>query len=168
MPADAASAPAAPEGRFDGREPFRQVVRDALAAAAQEGWREIILSDPSFEDWPLGERQVVESLQAWAKTGRRLTLLARTYDNVLRGQPRFVTWRTTWAHLLDCRRCAPVDALAVPSAIWSPDWSMQRLDVDHERGVCGGDVRTRLLLRETIEEVLRRSTPGFPTRPLGL
>ena len=51
-----------PEGRFEGRVAFQQLVRDALACAAQEGWNEIILSDASFEDWPLGERAVVESL----------------------------------------------------------------------------------------------------------
>ena len=30
-----------PSKRFEGREEFRQLVRDALAAAAHEGWREI-------------------------------------------------------------------------------------------------------------------------------
>ena len=53
----AAAAPL-PSGRFEGREAFRQLVRDGLARAAQEGWRELILSDASFEEWPLGERAV--------------------------------------------------------------------------------------------------------------
>ncbi len=52
-----------PSGRFEGREAFQKLVRDALACAAQEGWRELIVSDANFHDWPLGERAVVESLQ---------------------------------------------------------------------------------------------------------
>ena len=41
---------ALPAGRFEGRNDFQQLVRDALACAAREGWREIILSDATFED----------------------------------------------------------------------------------------------------------------------
>ena len=60
-----------PDGRFSGREAFQQLVRDALTTAARDGWREIIISDANFHDWPLGEKAVVESLQAWARGGRR-------------------------------------------------------------------------------------------------
>src|SRR6478609_7868996 len=79
-----------PSRRFEGREEFRQLVRDALATAAREGWRELILSDATFSDWPLGERVVVDSLRAWSKTGRHCTLLAKRYDDVVRAHPRFV------------------------------------------------------------------------------
>ena len=48
-----------PSGRLEGRELFRRAVRDALACAADQGWHELILSDASFEDWPLGESAVV-------------------------------------------------------------------------------------------------------------
>ena len=51
------------------------------------------LSDANFHDWPLGERAVVESLQAWARSGRRMTLRARTYDEVICRHARFVRWR---------------------------------------------------------------------------
>ena len=51
-----------------------------LATAAREGWREIILSDANFHDWPLGERAVVESLQAWAQRPPDDLACARTYD----------------------------------------------------------------------------------------
>ena len=32
---------ALPSGRFEGRNDFQQLVRDALACAAREGWREL-------------------------------------------------------------------------------------------------------------------------------
>ena len=44
-----------PEGRFSGREAFQQLVRDALATAAREGWREIILSG---HRWPIYVRDL--------------------------------------------------------------------------------------------------------------
>jgi hypothetical protein len=160
--------PVLPEGRFEGREAFRQRVRDALACAAREGWHEIVLSDATFHDWPLGERAVVESLQVWAHTGRRLVMLAKNYDEVLRGHPRFVTWRRTWSHLIECRRCATVDPLLLPSALWTSGWVMQRLDPVHSTGVSTPLPERRLALREEIEEWLRQSSPGFPATTLGL
>ena len=45
----------------------------------------MVLCDATFEDWPLGERAVAESLQAWSRTGRRMTLLARGYELVSGG-----------------------------------------------------------------------------------
>ena len=116
-----------PQGRFEGRRAFAQLVRDALAAAAREGWREIILSDASFADWPLGERAVAEALQAWSQSGRRCVLLARRYDEVVRLHARFVDWRKTWSHIIEARGCPSADALELPSAIWSPRWVMTRM-----------------------------------------
>ena len=165
---DAAPAPL-PSGRFEGREAFRQLVRDALATAAREGWREIILSDATFEEWPLGERAVVESLAAWSKTGRHITLLAKRYDDVVRRHARFVRWRGVWDHILTCRRCPGGDLLDIPSAIWSPGWVLQRLDSERCVGVAGSEPERRVLLRETLNEWLRnKSVPGFAATTFGL
>src|SRR3954470_7378730 len=91
---------ALPSRRFEGRTDFRQLVRDALEHAAREGWREIVLSDPTFRDWPLGEGAVGEWLRAWSHSGRRITLLARRYDEVVRQHARFVQWRGKWSHIV--------------------------------------------------------------------
>ena len=92
-----------PSGGFMGREAFRQRVRDALARAAGEGWRELILCDATFADWPLGERVCVEALHAWMRGGQRqFTMLARRYDEVVRHHARFVDWRRQWSHRIDC------------------------------------------------------------------
>ncbi len=159
---------ALPQGRFEGRKDFQQLVRDALACAAREGWREIILCDASFEDWPLGERAVAESLQAWSKAGRKCTLLARKWDDVARRHARFVTWRRTWAHIIDARACASADPQDLPSAIWSPGWAMQRLDLDRSNGFCGSEPERRVLLRQNLNEWLQRSSPSFPSHTSGL
>ncbi|MBX3587971.1 MAG: hypothetical protein AB7I35_04575 [Ramlibacter sp.] len=155
-------------GRFEGRTDFQQLVRDALAAAAREGWRELVLSDADFADWPLGERVVAESLQAWSATGRRVTLLARRYDEVIRQHARFVAWRKTWSHIIECRACTAADPLELPSAIWSPAWAMQRLDPVRCAGFSGAEPERRLQLRESLNEWLARSSPAFPASTLGL
>lgn len=157
-----------PAGRREGREPFRQAVRDALACAAAQGWHDILLSDASFEDWPLGERAVVESLHAWARHGRRMTLLARHYDDLSMRHPRFVQWRQTWSHRIESRGCRQADPLELPSAIWSPGWYLHRLEMEHCTFVCGDDPRRRVELRNALDEWLRRSAPAFSAITLGL
>lgn len=90
------------------------MVRDAFATAAREGWPEIWISDAHFHDWPLGERAVVESLQAWARSGRRFSMLAVNYDEVIRRHARFVQWRGTWDHIITCRK-SPRQTLTCPA-----------------------------------------------------
>ena len=165
---DASNPVVLPSRRFEGREDFRTLVRDALAAAAREGWREIILSDASFEDWPLGERAVAESLQAWSASGRRMVLLARRYDSVVRQHARFVRWRGTWSHIITAVACTDADPLALSSAIWSPAWVLERLDPERSHGWCGSEPERRVLLRERLQEWLAKATPAFPATTLGL
>ena len=156
------------EGRFEGRNAFQQLVRDALAAAVREGWREITLADASFDDWPLGERAVDASLRAWSKAGRRITLLAKNYADLQARHHRFVQWRRDWSHIIEARACPSADALEIPSGIWSPGWVMQRLDVAHCVGHAGSEPARRVALRETLGEWLGKSTPSFAATTLGL
>ena len=157
-----------PSGRFEGRQDFQQLIRDALACAAREGWRQIILSDADFEDWPLGERAVAESLRAWSVSGRHCTLLARGWDDVVRRHARFVSWRRNWSHIIEARACPSAHPLELPSAIWSPGWVMQRVDPERCNGYSGNEPERRLLLRENLNEWLHKSSPSFPAHTLGL
>jgi hypothetical protein len=165
---DDSKVPGLPSGRFEGREAFRQLVRDALATAAREGWREIVLSDASFADWPLGERAVAESLQAWSRTGRSMVLLAKNYDGVRRAHARFVQWRVTWSHIVSASACPAADPLELPSAIWSPGWVLERRDIERCNGYCGSEPERRLGLREVLNEWMQKSTPSFASTTLGL
>lgn len=165
------AAPAPPlllEGRFGGPVEFSALIRLAFATAAAAGWREIILSDSSFEDWPLGERAVAQSLNDWSRSGRKLTMLARSYDEVTRRHARFVTWRRTWAHIVECRKNAAMSVSDMPSALWSPGWVMQRLDLARCTGVAGSEPARRVVLKERLNECLGKSSPGFPATTLGI
>lgn len=158
-----------PAGRFSGRDAFQQLVRDAIAMAARDGWPEIFISDANFHDWPLGERGVVEALQEWAHSGRRFTMLACSYDDIIRRHARFVRWRGTWDHIITCRRSPSADPLDLPSALWSPQWVLHRLDLERSVGVTGGEADRRVVLRESLNEWVRgKSAPGFPSTTLGL
>jgi hypothetical protein len=156
------------EGRFDGREAFDAVLRGALFSAAQQGWKEIVFSDPDFADWPLGERASVEALQAWSASGRRLVLLAQRYDVLERAHARFVPWRRMWDHIIECRATGQTTGAEVPSAIWTPTWFVHRIDPERSRGVCGTDAMSRRALRETIDECWRLARPAFAASTLGL
>lgn len=155
-------------GRFVGREAFVRQLRDSLQGAAREGWSQLILCDAGFEDWPLNEKAVVESLQAWARSGRMLTIVAAQYDGVVRQHPRFVNWRRTWGHIVESRICRQIDAVNFPTVLWSPHWAVQRLDPVRGSGIAGAEPERIVQIREMLQELLKISTPGFPATTLGL
>ena len=156
------------QGRFSGPIEFADLIRSAFAAAAEQGWREIIISDRNFEDWPLGERAVAQSLQDWSKSGRKLTMLAKNYNEVMRRHARFVTWRRTWAHIVECRANLAMSDDDMPCAMWSPVWVFRKTDVDRSIGMAGSEPARRVALREKLSECMRLSSPAFAATTLGL
>lgn len=157
-----------PEGRIEGRQAFAELVRAALASAAREGWPLLILSDPDFSDWPLGERAVIESLQAWSGRGRHIRFLARDFGVVRERHPRLVQWRVTWSHIVEAHACRQLQASEIPSAIWSPRWTMERIDVDRCVMVASSAADRRAALQERLETCWHRGRPSFPATTLGL
>lgn len=163
------AAPASlPEGPFDGRPAFIANVRTAMAEAARCNWHELVFSDPDFSAWPLGERADIEALQAWAASGRTLLLLARNFKVFEREHARFVRWRQAWSHIVEARACHGPGLPPVPSAVWTPNWCLQRIDLEHDRGTCSLQPERRRALRERIDECLRHGRPAFPAFTLGL
>jgi hypothetical protein len=87
---------------------------------------------------------------------------------VVRRHARFVTWRRTWSHIVEARACPSADPLELPSAIWSPAWVMQRVDPERCNGYSGREPERRVLLRESLNEWLLKSSPSFAASTLGL
>jgi hypothetical protein len=157
-----------PTGRWEGREAFADRVRQAFFHAARDGWRLIVLSDADFADWPLGERVVVDALNEWAHSGRELRFLARDYRALRERAPRLVQWRVTWDHLVQARACAGAIADGLPSAIWTPSWTLERLDLVRSTGVATTEPQRRTELRERLDTCWQRGSPAFPASTLGL
>lgn len=157
-----------PEARFEGPTQFSALIRLAFAAAAEQGWRDMIICDNTFEDWPLGERAVIQSLNDWAKSGRSMTMLAKNYNEVVRRHARFVSWRRTWSHIVDCRANTAITASEMPSALWSPLWVLQRVDQARSIGFSGAQAIRRTALKERLNECLKLSSAAFPATTLGL
>lgn len=155
--------------RIDGRKAFEDAVREALAAAATEGWRELVLCDPDFANWPLGERAVVDSLTRWIGGNRRLTLIALHYDEVARRHPRWVRWRALWTHAVDCRAATEIAADDMPTLLLAPGALTLQLD-DPLRflGRVSREAADAVLARERVDAILQQSIEALPVTTLGL
>lgn len=154
-----------PEGSFDGPREFAERVREILAGAAAQGWREMVFADPDFVDWPLGERALVQALQDWGARGRTLRLVAKHFRAFERTHARFVHWRRGWDHIVQCRAFSAGD---VPSALWTPQGYLHRIDPLRSRGVCGVDAARRVALRHDLDECFHNGVPAFAATVLGL
>ena len=159
-------------GAFSGLVAFQQSVRDVLAFAVLQQWPVIVLSDPDFSDWPLGEHAVVQSLSDWSTKGRSITLLASSYEFVQSHHARLVGWRRRWDHIVNCRKLGKQNAAGgvsiVPSAVWTPDWLLHRTVIETSVGWCTQSALRRSEMREEIDSCIKQSTPGFASSVLGL
>jgi hypothetical protein len=151
------------------RSEFHDALRAALAEAATRGAREIWLCDNDFSDWPLGERAVVDDLTRWAASSRKLTLIARRFDDVARRHPRWVAWRQNWSHIVSCRSNNELEEGGVPTVLLAEGTVTVRLsDTVHHRGRLSHDKVEAVRCREMIDAVLQRSEEAFPATTTGL
>ena len=157
-----------PEGRLVGRVAFAEALRQALASAASRGWTELWLVDDNFADWPLGEAAVVQSLQAWVGRGRRLRLMAREFDTLRRQHPRFVAWCSTWQHLIEAHALRQLAAHELPGVVWTPEWTLERLDPVRCISVASHARERGVALHERLGEWWKKGQPAFAPTTLGL
>ena len=151
------------------RAEFHAALRAAFAEAATAGSRELWLADNDFADWPLGERDVIESLSQWVASSRKLTLLAHDFDEVARRHPRWVTWRRQWSHVVSCRSNAELEAGEMPTLLIAAGTVTVRLsDPVHHRGRVAHDRAEELRCKELFDAVSQRSEEAFPVTTLGL
>lgn len=156
-------------GRFEGRAAFEAQVLYFLQQAAEQGWPQLVVADLDFVDWPWGSASAVELLHQWARQGRQMTVLAYRFDSLVQRHPRWVQWRKTWDHRLQCRKLLSRDVSQLPSALWSPQWAVQRVDVLHCVGVASAERSAIVPLGEQLQEWIRSaSSPAFAATVLGL
>jgi hypothetical protein len=151
------------------RAEFQDALRDAFELAAQQGCRELFISDVDFADWPLGEPALVESLSRWAYAHRRITVLAHHFDELPRRHPRWVAWRRQWDHVITCRAWAEAEPEQMPTMLLAPGLVTVRLfDAQTWRASVSTEHADAVRARELFDAVLQRSTDAFPASTLGL
>jgi hypothetical protein len=155
---------------IDSLASWHDAVRWGLGHAQAAEARTITCIDPSFESWPLGDAELLQGLANWLRRpGRRLLMLAASYDEVPRCHPRFVQWRRDWAHAMQTLRVPAELAIDLPSLLLDDlAVSVQLIDPEHWRGRASLDKRTRWLWQEKTDVVLQRSEPAFAVTTLGL
>jgi hypothetical protein len=159
----------APDSLITSRGEFHAALRSALAEAAATGCSELWLCDNDFADWPLGERQVVDSLSQWASSHRRLTVIAATFDEVARRHARWNEWRRQWSHIVHCRSNAELERGQMPSVLLASGLlSVNLVDPVHYRGRFSHDAADGVRCRELIDAVLQRSEEAYPVTTAGL
>ncbi|MDO9092902.1 MAG: hypothetical protein Q7U99_09785 [Rubrivivax sp.] len=156
--------------RIDSREAFIQALRWGFDSAFAQQARCITCVDPSFEDWPLDDPALLSDLTAWVRLPlRRLVLLAASYEQVPRRQPRFTAWRRDFAHAIQALQAPEEFVPGLPTLLLDDRRvSVHLIDPVHWRGRADLDVRARLLWQEKVDVVLQRSEPGFAVSTLGL
>jgi len=148
---------------------FHDALRAAFAQMAQAGCREAWLIDDDFADWPLSERAVIDLLTQWAAAHRKLTVIARGYDEVVRRHARWVAWRRQWAHIVECRAFEDAEAGQIPTLLLASDLvAVHLVDPLRHRGSWSRGPADLLRLRELVDAVSQRSVESFAPTVLGL
>lgn len=150
------------------RHDFHAQLFEVVEAAARSGCAQMWWCDPDFAAWPLGERRMVEALAAWGVGRRRLTLVATRWDEITRRHARWLAWRRTWSHGVECR--APWEtSVDLPVLLLAADRAVVRLDNPlRHRGRAATGPLALARARHEIDAVLQRSSVAFPVTTVGL
>ena len=153
---------------IDGRSEFSAAVRLALASAVQGRAHELCLVDPDFETWPLEDADALSALATWARLPkRRMLMMASNFDALPRRCPRFVAWRRTWAHVVECRS-TEVEPSQIPTLLLAGARNLHLADRLQWRGHWLADDSEVAEWREVVDVLMQRSEVDFPANTLGL
>jgi hypothetical protein len=151
------------------RSAFHNALREAFRTLADAPARNVFLSDLDFADWPLNDAGVVDELTRWARPHRRLTLLAGHFDEFARRHARWVAWRRTWSHVVDCQAADEADLADVATQFLIPGVLVVRLvDRVAYRGSASRSEADLTQAQDLLDAILQRSQASFPATTLGL
>ena len=162
------------EGELSGRitswRDFEARVGAAMAMAAA-GPCDIVLMDTDFVHWPIGQRSVMEAFHQWGliSRGTHCQVIAYSYDNFSRQHPRWVAWRSTWAHRVRCYQVPDelVSSLR-PTLILRGSLGLRLLEPMHGVGVWTREEGALTSWMAEIDVILQRSHEALPPTTLGL
>jgi hypothetical protein len=96
-------------------------------------------------------------------------MLALSFSRVEAQAPRFVAWRKTWSHIVDCRELPDLQAHELPGLLLLRQYAvLQRLDPVRHRGHVKRDAPALARAEEAVKDWSARAVPGWPVYTLGL
>ena len=114
-------------------------------------------------------RAVLEALTRWVLPHRKLVMLARHFDEMPRKHARFVEWRRTYAHVMECKALEDDENAELPCLLLAPPVVCVRLfDPLRYRGGVSHESGDMIRNRELFDAVSQRSVESFPASVLGL
>jgi hypothetical protein len=152
------------------RAAFSAAVHWCVAQASAGGAHRLVFIDPDFADWPLDDPELLDALGAWLRQPeRRLVLLAHRFEELIRGRPRFVAWRRSYAHAVEPRSPSDDQAPELPTLVIDDgQLCLHLIDKRLWRGRVTLEARRARVWRDRIDAILQRSEPRFPATTLGL
>lgn len=160
-------------GRIEGWPEWAELVRAAVAEAAATS-SSLWLQDDDFAHWPIGERACVESFDQWVLSGRQVhaTLVALRWDGFVKAHPRWLRWRTTWVHKVDCL-VFPEDQISSlegfrPTLVVKDRLLMQLLDAERGVGVWTRNPASLQAAWHQCDAISQRSLDSGVSTTLGL
>lgn len=157
-------------GKITSWRDFEDRFKAAMAMAAAQP-ADITLMDADFNQWPLGQRSVMEAFHQWSLASRssHCRVLAAHFDGFLLRHPLWVTWRTTWSHRVQCFQASQDMASALcPVLILHGTIGLRLNEPVHGAGMWTRDPGRLAEWLSEIDVILQRSEPAMPPTTLGL
>jgi hypothetical protein len=155
-------------GSFEGREAFAAALLAALQYCAQRRSLQITCADTDFAAWPLGRADVLQALGDWVGGPRRITLIAAHYDVFPQRHTRWVHWRRTWSHAVQCLAVHEELRTQVPTLLLTDEVGVQLHDPLRHRGAVYRGAADLARCRDLLDALTQRTEEAFPVTTLGL
>jgi hypothetical protein len=160
------SGPAA--GSFEGRAAFEAALLAAFQYCARQRTLQVTCADTDFAAWPLGRTDVLQALGDWVGGTRRLTLIAAHYNVFPQRHTRWVNWRRTWSHAVQCLAVHEELATQVPTLLLTDEVALRLHDPRRHRGAIYRDAADLARCRDLLDALTQRTEEAFPVTTLGL
>jgi len=164
--ANPADGPA--EGAFEGREAFTAALIAAFEHCARQRSLQITCADTDFAGWPLGHPRVLQALTDWVGGTRRITFIAAHYTVFPQRHVRWVNWRRTWSHAVQCLAVHEEVATQVPALFLTDALALRLHDPVRHRGSVYRDLASLARGRDELDALSQRTEEAFPVTTLGL
>ena len=153
------------DAQVQGRVAWRHAIRTLLAQPSGS----ISMYSPDYADWGLGDADLIAGLDTWAAGRSQLSvrMLGQRFDGLQREDPRFVQWRTRFAHVIACH-ALPEESADLQECLLLPEIGLLVIPSEKSRLAiyCSG-ARLRAAAH-AFDQAWEHSAPTFSAYTVGL